>query len=228
MNKFLIIAVCLLFVLTGCNKSPDQKLRSDAGSYESEMQVGLEINQAMKEALETDDFKTFNGKLDALMEKHSSNASIKASVYGAKFMALLFDEDLDGLKKMIEEMDDPEFREEYEKYMGDEHPGGTIKLTKAQFCYSFGLEERGDAIVNDIVQNEEIKAVKQMALIMSGRKYYVKKDVENFKKTIEAAIAIDPTNMIGRAFSQEMDIVIQKMMSEDGTEGADEAFEVSE
>ena len=54
-----------------------------------------------------------------------------------------------------------------------------------------------------------------MALIMSGKKYYEKKDVENFKKIIEAVIAVDPTNMISRSFSEDMDLVIEKMMSEE-------------
>ncbi len=215
MKKLLLILFCLALALAGCKKAPERAAASGGDPGEAGAMVSLEINQLMKEALETDDFKTLNGKLDALMEKFSSDENIKPSIYGAKFMALLFDEDFQGLEKMVEDMDDPDLRAEYEGYVGDEHPSGAIKLTKARFCYSFGLEERGDAIVEDIVKNEESKVFKQMALIMSGKKYYEKKDVENFKKIIEAVIAVDPTNMISRSFSEDMDLVIEKMMSEE-------------
>ena len=227
MKKLIFFTLFSLLFLAGCKKSPEPKAAYDSDAEEAEIMVSIEIDHMMEEALKTDDFKTFNAKLDALMEKYSNDKNIKANIYGSKFMALLFDEDFSGLQKMVEEIDDPDLKAEYTQCLDEAPDKGTVKLTKAQFCYSFGLEERGDAIVDDIVQNEDKKATKVIALIMSAKKYYAKKDIENFKKTMESAIAIDPSNEICRALSKEMDLAGQKMMSEDtlSEEEAGEALE---
>ncbi|MBO7543154.1 hypothetical protein J6T93_04530 [bacterium] len=245
MKNFLLIVLSLLFVLSGCKaKTADENAQApEAVSAETEvaeetqfsddpneklLQISMDIMQSLKDALETDDYKALNEKIDALNEQNASNELIKKQLLGAKFTALLFAGDTEGAEKLIDSLPDDELKAQIVEKKEQAFSKGNIDLTKANLCYQFGLEDKGDTLVESVIAQEKDKTTLQMAMVLKARKFFSKKDIENFNKTMQEAIDVDPESELSKNLSSQLTAVSQMLKAQEETEQEETEQEKSE
>ena len=245
MKKLLLLALSLLFVLAACKaKTNEPKAQAPEGaapatenSEESQvasvanqkiMQISMEVMQLMKDSLETDDYKALNEKIDALKEENADDQLVQKALLGAKFTALLFAEDFDAADKLLESLPDPELKKQISEKKEQAFSIGNINLTKANLCYQFGLEEKGDALIESVLEKEKDKTILQMAMVLKARKFLMKGDSENFEKTMQAAIDVDPTSELSQNISAQLTAVSQMMKAQEETQEEETEQEKSE
>ena len=235
MKKLLLLALSLLFMLAACKaKTAEPKAQApEAESVATEsseasqvagaanqklMQISMEIMQDMRTALETDDYKALNEKIDALKEENADDDLIQKALLGAKFTALLFAEDFEAADKLLDSLPDPEMKKQISENKEQAFSVGNINLTKANLCYQLGLEEKGDALLESVIEKEQDKTLLQMAMVLKARKFLMTGDKENFEKTMQAAVDVDPTSELSQHISAQMSAVSQMMKAQEETE----------
>ena len=243
MKKLLLLALSLLFVLAACKAKTNEPKAQDPGTenvmseeaqnaqqqaYQKVMQISMEVMQLLKDALETDDYKTLNEKIDAMKEANADDQVAQKALLGAKFTALLFAEDFDSAEKLIDELPDPELKKQIAEKKEQAFSKGNVDLTKANLCYQFGMEEKGDALIESVLGTEKDKTLLQMATVLKARKFLMKGDSENFEKTMQEAIDIDPTSELSQNISEQLTAVSQMMKAQEETEQEETEQEKSE
>jgi len=243
MKKLLLLALSLVFILAACKAKtdepkpqasgtesavPQEELTAQQESYQKIMQINMEIMQELKNALETDDYKALNEKIDALKEENADDQLVQKALLGVKFTALLFSGEKDAAEKLIDELPDLELKKEIVEKKEQAFSKGNIDLTKANLCYQLGLEEKGDALLDSVLENEKDKTLLQMATVLKARKFLMAGDSENFEKTMQAAIDIDPTSELSQNISAQMTAVSQMMKAQEKTEEEEVEQEKSE
>ncbi len=245
MKKLLLLALSLVFILVACKaktnepnaQAPSNGEAAVENSEESQqagalnqkiIQISMEVMQLMKDALEKDDYKALNEKIDALKEENADDPVVQKALLGAKFTALLFAEDFDAADKLLESLPDPEMKKQISEKKEQAFSKGNINLTKANLCYQLGLEEKGDALLESVIEEEKDKTILQMAMVLKARKFLMTGDSENFEKTMQAAIDVDPTSELSQNISAQMTAVSQMMKAQEKTEDEEVEQEKSE
>ncbi len=243
MKKLLLLALSLVFILAACKakteepKAPapetdsavsEEAQNAQQQAYQKIMQINMEIMQDLKTALETDDYKALNEKIDALKEENADDQLVQKALLGVKFTALLFSGDNEAAEKLVEELPDAELKQQIMEKKEQAFSKGNVDLTKANLCYQLGLEEKGNALLESVLENEKDKTLLQMATVLKARNFLMKGDSENFEKTMQAAIDIDPTSELSQNISAQMTAVSQMMKAQEETEQEETEQEKSE
>ncbi|MBQ7555712.1 hypothetical protein IJS98_04580 [bacterium] len=248
MKKLLLLALSLLFMLAACKAKTDEPKAQapETGNVAAEgtetseeslaagaanqkiMQISMEVMQDMRTALETDDYKALNEKIDALKEENADDQLVQKALLGAKFTALLFAEDFEAAEKLLDSLPDPEMKKQISEKKDQAFSVGNINLTKANLCYQLGLEEKGDALLNSVIEKEQDKTLLQMAMVLKARKFLMTGDTENFEKTMQSAIDVDPTSELSQNISAQMSAVSQMLKAQEETEAEEVEQEKSE
>ncbi|MBO7434959.1 hypothetical protein J6U76_03055 [bacterium] len=239
MNKILTLALCLLFVLTGCKKAGNNS-GDNTSPASDEARQAQAAQQAMAEQMNDPDYQTMQSivmgaiedgdwqsalaKIDELIPKFEENSKKWQAAVSMKFSFLLFLRKVDEAKKIAESM--PLIQEQIEKEK-DFYSECNLTLLEAATFIGLGKTEKGEELLDKVVANEENPPVaRQKSLATKAMlALRVKGDSEAFTELMDKALAIDPDSDLGKQLASQLEMV--KNMMEQSKE-AQEAETVNE
>lgn len=215
MNKILTLALCLAFVLTGCKKAADKSPASEEEKKAEAVQQAIaeQMNdpdfQAMQSiamgAIEDEDWQAALTKIDELIPKFEENSKKWQAALSMKFSFLLFLRKIDEAKKIAEAI--PPIQEQIEKEK-DFYSECNLTLLEAATFMGLGKTEKGEALLDKVIENEENPAVaRQKSLATKAMlALRVKGDTEGFIELTDKAVAVAPESDLAKQLTAQLEM----------------------